>query len=47
MAYAFQDKENLYLVMDLMLGGDLRYHLCRKRTFTEAETSILWGKLIY
>ena len=25
--YAFQDNENLYLVMDLLLGGDLRYHL--------------------
>ena len=41
MAYSFQDKENLYLVMDLMLGGDLRYHLCRKRKFNEAETSII------
>ena len=39
MAYAFQDKENLYLVMDLMLGGDLRYHLMRKRSFNEQETS--------
>lgn len=27
--YAFQDSENLYLVMDLLLGGDLRYHLAR------------------
>lgn len=39
MAYAFQDRENLYLVMDLMPGGDLRYHISRKRKFTEAETS--------
>ncbi len=39
MTYCFQDKENLYLVMDLMLGGDLRYHLSRKRVFSEAETS--------
>jgi len=29
MQYAFQDKENLYLVMDMMTGGDLRYHLAR------------------
>ena len=28
MACAFQDYENLYLVMDLLTGGDLRYHLC-------------------
>ncbi len=25
--YAFQDRENLYLVMDLLTGGDLRYHI--------------------
>ena len=33
--YAFQDSENLYLVMDLLLGGDLRFHLARRRKFTE------------
>lgn len=38
MIYAFQDRENLYLIMDLMTGGDLRYHLALKRTFTEAQT---------
>jgi len=27
MFYAFQDYENLYLVTDLVTGGDLRYHL--------------------
>eukprot|EP00356_Strombidium_inclinatum_P002838 CAMPEP_0170481284 /NCGR_PEP_ID=MMETSP0208-20121228/1786_1 /TAXON_ID=197538 /ORGANISM="Strombidium inclinatum, Strain S3" /LENGTH=69 /DNA_ID=CAMNT_0010753957 /DNA_START=159 /DNA_END=368 /DNA_ORIENTATION=- len=32
--YAFQDSENLYLVMDLLLGGDLRFHLARQRKFT-------------
>ena len=35
---AFQDFENLYLVMDLLTGGDLRYHLCRINHFTEEET---------
>ena len=35
---AFQDYENLYLVMDLLTGGDLRYHFCRIRRFTEEET---------
>ncbi len=38
MAYCFQDKETLFLVMDLMAGGDLRYHISRKRRFSEAET---------
>ena len=39
MYYAFQDRENLYLVMDLLSGGDLRYHICRHRRFTEEQTS--------
>lgn len=39
MYYAFQDRENLYLVMDLLNGGDLRYHICRHRRFTEEQTS--------
>ena len=29
MHYAFQDKDNLYLVMDMLSGGDLRYHVSR------------------
>jgi serine/threonine protein kinase len=39
MTYAFQDRENLYLVMDLLTGGDLRYHICCQRKFTEEQTS--------
>lgn len=38
MHYAFIDRENLYLVMDMMPGGDLRYHLSRHRRFSEEET---------
>lgn len=38
MIYAFQDRENLYLVMDLMTGGDLRYHMAKNRRFTEEQT---------
>ena len=37
MKYAFQDRENLYLVMDLMSGGDLRYHLTNKKSFSEEQ----------
>lgn len=33
---AFQDRDNLYLVMDLLTGGDLRYHISRYKRFTEA-----------
>lgn len=39
MYYAFQDRENLYLVMDLLSGGDLRYHICKYRKFDEETTS--------
>ena len=38
MHYAFQDRENLYLVMDLLSGGDLRYHICQRRRFNENQT---------
>lgn len=36
--FAFQDIDHLYLVMDLLTGGDLRYHLCRHRNFNEETT---------
>lgn len=29
--YAFQDDENMFMVIDLMLGGDLRFHLDRRQ----------------
>ncbi|CAG8584382.1 12763_t:CDS:2 [Acaulospora morrowiae] len=32
--FAFQDDDYMYMVMDLMMGGDLRFHINRK-TFTE------------
>lgn len=40
MHYAFQDRDTLYLVLDLMEGGDLRYHL-GNRTFSEVQASII------
>jgi protein kinase A len=39
MNYAFQDNENLYLVMDLLTGGDLRYHISKQKKFSEEQTS--------
>ncbi|KAI9097326.1 AGC/YANK protein kinase [Phlyctochytrium arcticum] len=33
--FAFQDDENLFMVLDLMLGGDLRFHLDRMRMLKE------------
>ena len=37
--YAFQDDENLFMVLDLMLGGDLRFHLEKSGPFTEKRAS--------
>lgn len=33
--YALQDEDTLYLIMDLMLGGDLKFHLINAGRFTE------------
>lgn len=41
MSYAFQDRENLYLIMDLLVGGDLRYHMGCRRRFKETEAKFL------
>ena len=36
--YAFTTKTDLYLILDLMTGGDLGFHLSRKGRFSEIET---------
>ena len=36
--YAFQDNKYLNLVMDLLSGGDLRYHLSIHKKFSEEQT---------
>ena len=38
MHFSFQDKDYLYLVMDYLTGGDLRYHLTKHKKFSENET---------
>ena len=47
MHYAFQDKQNLYLVMDILNGGDLRYHISRYRKFSEEQTRFFIANIIY
>ena len=34
MSYAFQDQKNLYLIMDILNGGDLRFHLAKRKRFS-------------
>ena len=45
--FAFQDRNTLYLVMDLLLGGDLRYHIARKRKFSEEITKFFVACLLH
>ena len=45
--YAFQDRENLYLIMDLLLGGDMRFHIARRRKFSEEVTKFFIACLIH
>ena len=40
--FAFQDKKKLYLGLDLKLGGDLRYHML-KRKFNEIEIKFIFA----
>ncbi|KAJ1559621.1 hypothetical protein HK405_009928, partial [Cladochytrium tenue] len=40
--FAFQDDVNLFMVIDLMLGGDLRYHLDRQPGAFQEDTVRVW-----
>ena len=46
MHYAFQDSDNLYLVMDYLTGGDFRYHLCLHGTFNEEQSKFICACII-
>ena len=46
MHFAFQDNDNLYLVIDLLTGGDLRYHICKHKKFTEEQTKFFIACII-
>ncbi|KIP05503.1 hypothetical protein PHLGIDRAFT_74242 [Phlebiopsis gigantea 11061_1 CR5-6] len=43
--YAFQDDENCFFVLDLMLGGDLRFHLERLGSLTEETVRFYMAEL--
>ena len=36
--YAFMDDQTLYLILDLMIGGDLKFHLNNDKTFSEERS---------
>lgn len=46
MRWAFQDSKYLYFVIDLMLGGDLRYHHDRNKSLGERTIKIWVAQII-
>eukprot|EP00340_Litonotus_pictus_P001372 CAMPEP_0170525474 /NCGR_PEP_ID=MMETSP0209-20121228/10949_1 /TAXON_ID=665100 ORGANISM="Litonotus pictus, Strain P1" /NCGR_SAMPLE_ID=MMETSP0209 /ASSEMBLY_ACC=CAM_ASM_000301 /LENGTH=457 /DNA_ID=CAMNT_0010814755 /DNA_START=199 /DNA_END=1572 /DNA_ORIENTATION=- len=41
MLFSFQDYENLYLGMELLIGGDIRFHLSKIKKFSENESKFI------
>ena len=46
MNFSFQDKDYLYMVNDLMAGGDLRYWYSQRKQFTENECKFIVACII-
>ena len=46
MHFAFQDRENLYVILDHLDGGDMRYHISWKKKFTEEQTKFFMSNII-
>ena len=46
MIFSFQDESNLYLVMNLFTGGDLRYQMNSIHTFSEKQAKFFIGCLV-
>ena len=48
MHFSFQDSDNLYLIMDYLSGGDLRYHLSHRKAslFNENQTKFFLSNII-
>lgn len=44
--YSFQDEEDMFMVVDLLLGGDLRYHLQQNVRFPEGTVKLFICELV-
>lgn len=44
--YALQDEDDLYFIMDLMLGGDLKFHLINAHHFTEERARFYAAQIL-
>ncbi|XP_055895648.1 serine/threonine-protein kinase 32A-like isoform X2 [Biomphalaria glabrata] len=45
--YCFQDEEDMFMVVDLLLGGDLRYHMQEELQFTEQHLQLYLAELAF
>ena len=46
MHYAFQTQTHLYIILDYLSGGDLRYYICKNNIFTEKETKFIISNIL-
>ena len=46
MVFSFQDNNNVYLVMNLVTGGDLGYQLIKNHTFSEKQSKFIIACLV-
>ena len=44
--FSFQDKEYLYLILDYLPGGDLRYYMSRRIIFNETQIKFIMSNLL-
>ena len=44
--FSFQDEEDLFLVMDLLLGGDLRFHLGQQKRFSLESVRLYMAEMV-
>lgn len=44
--FAFQNQYNLYIITDLMSGGDLRYAMVKQKRFSEQEAKFIIAWII-
>ena len=44
--FSFQDKDNLYLILDYFSGGDLRFYLNKNVQFNEKQIKFLVSNII-
>ena len=44
--FSFQDEEDFFLVMDLLLGGDLRFHLGQQKNFSLHSVRLYMAEMV-